>query len=168
MPLETEIKASASALHSLKTPGLDGFLDIFYLYYWETMKQQVTSYVQESFRTRDISKSLNKSFIVLIPKTQHAMEFKNFCPIGLCNFKYKIISKIITLRVKNLLPKMIAPNQGAFVEGRWIADSTVLAQELVQKVKKFKRKGGLMLAKIDLTKAYNRFEWLFINVVQEA
>lgn len=44
------------------------------------------------------------------------------------------------------------------VEGQWIADNTVLAQELTHKVRECKGKGGLMLAKIDLKKAYDRLE----------
>lgn len=40
-----------------------------------------------------------------------------------------------------------------------------MAQELVHKVKKHKGKGGLMLAKIDLSKAYDKLEWPFINMV---
>lgn len=51
---------------------------------------------------------------------------------------------------------MISPNQDAFVGGRWIADNTILAHELVHKVKKLKEKNGLMVAKIDLKKAYDQ------------
>ena len=60
---------------------------------------------------------------------------------------------------------MIAPNQGAFVEGRWIAENTVNAHELVHKVKKHKGKNRLMLLKINLKKALDRIEWSFLDVV---
>lgn len=78
------------------------------------------------------------------------------------------MAKIISLRLKPLLASLILPNHGAFVEGRWIANNTVLAHELIHKVRKFKGKGGLMLAKIDLRKAYDRLEWSFINLVLRA
>lgn len=108
---------------------------------------------------------MNKSFTVLVPKSQNATEFNQLRPISLCNFTYKIISKIIAGRLKIFLPRPISFNQGAFVAWRWIADNTVLAHELVHKVKSYKGKWRLMMAKIDLGKAYDRLEWPFINIV---
>lgn len=165
IPSEVEIKEIVDALHPLKAPGPDGFPGIFYRHYWRIIKQNVISCVQESFRTGDISRGLNRSYLVLIPKNHHPTEFNHFRPISLCNFNYNIISKIIAMRMQSLLPQMILLNQGAFVQGRWIADNTVLAQEIVHKVKKFKGKGGLMMAKIDLGKAYDRIKWSFIGLV---
>lgn len=49
------------------------------------------------------------------------------------------------------------------MEGRWIAENTVLAQELVHKLRKHKGKNGLMLLKLDLKKDFNRLEWAFMN-----
>lgn len=130
-----------------------------------TIRLQIIDFVQESFRVGEPAKGFNKSFIILIPKSQNATEFNHFRPISLCNFTYKIISKIIVERVKHLLPWLISPNQGAFIKGQCIADNMILAQELVLKIKKFKGKGGLMMAKIDLSKAYDRLEWPFIESV---
>lgn len=124
---EAEIKATINALHPLKAPGPDGFPGIFFRHYLETIKNQVTDCVQESFRVGELEKCLNKSFIVLVPKIQNATEFQHFRPISLCNFTYKIISKIIAQRLKIFLLRLISPNQGAFVKGRWIADNTILA-----------------------------------------
>lgn len=51
------------------------------------------------------------------------------------------------------------------MEGRWIEDNTVLAHELVHKVRKFKGTNGLMIAKINLKKAFDRLEWVFVDKV---
>lgn len=88
---EEKIKASVFALHSLKAPGPDGFPSIFLRHYWETIRAQVVSFVQESFRNGDLTRGTNKSFIVLILKLENAIEFNHFRPISLCNFIYKII-----------------------------------------------------------------------------
>lgn len=122
-------------------------------------------FVQESFRIGDIIKGMNKSFIVLILKLKHSTEFSHFKPISLYSFIYKIIFKIITSRLKVLIPKLISPNQGVFVEGRWIEDNTMLAQELVHKIKKHKGNNDLMIAKIDLKKAFDRIKWHFVDKV---
>lgn len=168
IPAKAEIKATIDALHPLKASGPYGFSGIFFTHYWETIRFQVTNFVQESFRAGELEKCLNKSFIVLVPKSGNATEFNHFRPISLCNFTYKIISKIIEERLKIFLPRLISPNQGAFISGRWIADNMVLAHELVHKIKKFKGKEGLMMAKIDLSKAYDHLEWPFINIVLQS
>lgn len=152
IPAEVEIKVCIDALHPLKALGPDGFSGIFFRHYWETIRHQVIGFVQESFIAGELVEGLNKTFIILVPKSENATDFNHFRPISLCNFTYKIISKIIAERPKNLLPQLISPNQGAFVSGRWIADNTVLAQELVHKIRKFKGKCGLMMAKIDLAR----------------
>ena len=66
-------------------------------------------------------------------------------------------------RLRPLLDKIISPNQGAFVKGRWIAENSIIAQELVHKIKSHKGKNGLLLMKIDLKKAYSRLEWSFVD-----
>ena len=119
--------------------------------------------MHECFRLRKIPDNANRTFIVLIPKVKSAANFNKFRPISLCNFSYKIVAKIITLRLSGLLERIISPNQGAFVKGWWIAENTVIAQELMHKINKHKGKKGLMMLKMDMKKAYDRMEWSFID-----
>lgn len=63
---------------------------------------------------------LNLSNIVLIPKVDKPEVVGQFRPISLCNFAYKVISKVITNKLKGLLPSFISLNQRAFVAGRLI------------------------------------------------
>lgn len=83
-----------------------------------------------------IATCLNRIFIALIPKVHQLISFANFRPISLCNFIYKVISKISMNRICGLLGSIISPNQGAFVKGRWIAVNTIMAKEIVYKIRK--------------------------------
>lgn len=82
IPSEAEIKASITALHPLKAPGPERFSGIFYRHYWETVNDQVVLCTQECFRNGVIPNGLNRSFIVLILKSQQATEFDHFRPIS--------------------------------------------------------------------------------------
>lgn len=104
--------------------------------------------MQECFRSQIIPSVINKTFIVLIPKTNEPSKIDQFRPISLCNFVYKIISKILATRLNCVMNKIIADNQGAFIKDWWIAENTILAQEIIYKVKKAKGNGGLMVLKI--------------------
>lgn len=110
-------------------------------------------FIQECFSFKRIPQSSNETSIVLIPKINQPKNFNHFRPISLCNFIYKIVAKILLGRLSKVMDKIVSPNQGAFVKGRWIADNTVVAQEIIHKVQNHKGRKGLMLIKIDLKKA---------------
>lgn len=92
---------------------MGGFLGIFYKFYWDTVQDHVVK------------------FIVLTLNVKQAVEFNHLHPISLCNLSYIIVAKIILSRLKSILPQMISPNKDAFIEGRWIVENNVLAQELI-------------------------------------
>lgn len=78
---------------------------------------------------------------MLIPKVDKLESITQFRPIGLCNFIYKIISKVIVNIMKNLLPLVISENQRAFIPGRLIHDNVVIAHEVYHHLKN-KKSGG--------------------------
>jgi hypothetical protein len=53
-------------------------------------------------------KSLNASFIALIPKSPGATDLANFQPISLLNGIYKIIAKVLANRMSRILEKIIS------------------------------------------------------------
>lgn len=53
---------------------------------------------------------------------------------------YKIISKILANKIRVVLPKVIGEQQMAFLEGRQLSEGVVLASEIIDEVKKEKKK----------------------------
>ncbi|XP_041015027.1 uncharacterized protein LOC121257846 [Juglans microcarpa x Juglans regia] len=86
--------------------------------------------------------------------------FEKFRPISLCSMAYKIFSKIIVSRLTSVFPRLISPEQGAFIPGRSIFENISLAQEMVHGLKK-KTRGGNVMVKIDMVKAYDRLSLKF-------
>lgn len=168
IPTVSEVKDCVGKLHHLKSPGPDGFPGSFYRNYWNTVWARVTWFVHECFWLRTIPQSVNRTFLILIPNTKQPNCFNHFRHISLCNFVYKIVSKIITERVKGLMGKFISFHQGVFLEGMWIAENTVVAQEVVYKVRLYRGKNGLMMLKVDMNKAYEMMEKSFLTRALEA
>lgn len=65
------------------------------------------------------------------PKKSPAQTMKDYKPISCCNLLYKVISKILTNRLKAILPSAMEPNQNAFIKGRLLLQNFLLATELV-------------------------------------
>ncbi|KAH9724860.1 putative reverse transcriptase/RNA-dependent DNA polymerase [Citrus sinensis] len=85
-------------------------------------------------------------------------------PIALCNVIYKIVSKMLANRMKLVLNSVISEAHSAFVPGRAITDNIIVSSEIMHFLKR-KRQGkhGIAALKIDMTKAYDRIEWGFLQ-----
>lgn len=112
--------------------------------------------------------NINHTFITLIPKTKSPTSPKDFFPISLCNVIYRIISKTIANCLKKILLKLVSETQSAFMSDRLITDNILIAFETLHHLKN-KRKGqpGFMALKLDMSKAYNRVEWNFLDKIME-
>lgn len=73
---------------------------------------------------------LNFVRLRLIPKENDATIMKNFRPIRLINCSYKIFTEVLTNRFGNICNRLITANQSAFIKGRYILESVVLAHEI--------------------------------------
>ena len=64
--------------------------------------------VQEFFGANNLLKELNSTFLVLIPKVPGADSMDQFRLISLCSSFYKIILKVLTSKILNVLPLIIS------------------------------------------------------------
>ena len=124
--------------------------------------------VKAFFHSGFMLKSLNHTFITLIPKVPNLEKVTQFRPIALCNVTYKIISKILVNRLKPFMDSLITPFQNAFIQGRQITDNIILVKEFFEYLKKKKEgKWGFVALKLDMNKAYDRINWNFLIAVLE-
>ena len=87
-------------------------------------------------------------------------------PISLLNVCYKIISKVLCQRLKKVLPDIISETQSAFVARKHISDNIMIAQEMFHAlITKPSGRNKRMAIKMNMSKAYDRMEWSFIEAV---
>ncbi|KAF7154379.1 hypothetical protein RHSIM_Rhsim01G0155500 [Rhododendron simsii] len=130
------------------------------------MQMRLQKGMKSFFQGGFLLKKLNHTNIVLIPKVPHPESLSQFRPISLCNFSVKIISKVLANRLKKFLNGIITPYQSAFVPGRQIQDNILVAHEAFHFLKRKRRgKESFAAIKLDLSKAYDRVQWDFLEVV---
>ena len=98
---------------------------------WDIVKLDILNVVEDSRGSKTILKSLNTSFISMIPQQDLAQIADKYRPIALCNVVYKIISKVVANRLKPLLPSLVSEEQSGYVEGRKILNNIIQAHEVV-------------------------------------
>ena len=101
-----------------KAPGPDGFTVAFWQSSWEIVKEDVLDMFKEFYDQNSFIKSLNHTFLVLIPKKGGAEDLGDYRPISLLGGLYKLLAKVLANRLKKIIGKVISPDQNAFIKGR--------------------------------------------------
>ncbi|XP_021750437.1 uncharacterized protein LOC110716111 [Chenopodium quinoa] len=159
-----EILEALKQMHPCKAPGPDGMHAVFYQRFWHIIGDEVTSFVTSILLGFSSLKHVNNTNIVLIPKVTSPTITTEYLPIALCNVLYKLVSKSIVMRLKNILPDIISENQSAFVPGRLITDNALIALEISHTMKNMsKSKKWTIAMKLDMSKAYDKVEWGFLR-----
>ena len=157
---EEEILAAISGLNDDKALGPDGFPLAFWSFSWDFVKEEVMGFFREFFLNDQFVKSLNATFLVLVPKGRTVEDLKDLRPISLVGSLYKILLKVLANRIKRVMSLAISQHQNAFVEGRQILDAVLIANEAVDSILRGNEKG--ILCKLDIEKAYDHIRWDFL------
>ncbi|XP_060217139.1 uncharacterized protein LOC132644565 [Lycium barbarum] len=154
---DIEVKKALWAIGGDKALGLNGYGSQFFKDYWDTVSSDLIAGVKEFFRAGKILKVWNNTVLTLVPKSDHAEAVGYYRPIACFNTIYKVVSKVLSNRLKIVLPSIISANQSAFVKGRTIVQNILICQDLVRLYKR-KQTTSICLIKIDLKKAYDIVE----------
>ena len=163
-----EVQVALFQMGPTKAPGPNGMNALFYQKYWHIVGDSVVLAVLDFLNNGNMLLDINHTNIVLIPKVQNPERMSEFRPISLCNVIYKIISKVLANRLKQVLPQIISFTQSAFVPGLLITDNVLVAYKTLHTMHARKKgKKGSVALKLDISKAYDRVEWHFLQRIME-
>ncbi|CAL5380958.1 unnamed protein product [Camellia sinensis] len=157
---ESEVWAAIKNCDGNKAPGPDGFNVYCFQKCWSILKQDFMNFMSEFHENGRLVRSLKCSFFTLVPKKSNPSSLSDYRPICLIGVVYKILAKVLSYRLKRILPEVISENQSAFLGGRNILDGVLIANEIVDWWKKTKTRGVIL--KLDFEKAYDTVNWEYL------
>ena len=144
-----------------KSPGPDGLNFKFIKSFWHTMKSDILRFLDVFYANGRFPKGCNASFIALIPKKADPQALNDYRPISLIGCVYKIVSKMLANRLKKVMPFIIDERQSAFIRGRHLLHSVIIANEVVEEAKRSQK--SCLVFKVDYEKAYDSVSWEFLK-----
>ncbi|TYH28392.1 hypothetical protein ES288_A02G139400v1 [Gossypium darwinii] len=137
-----EIRDAIWSCEESKAPRPDGFNMCFFRKCWNTVKDDVFRMMSDFHRTGKLERSINCSFIALISKMDNLNEIADFQPICLVSSLYKIVAKVLSQRLREVI-------------GRQIFYGILIAIEVIHSMDKIVGNGGNLIFKLDFSKAYD-------------
>lgn len=110
------------------------------------MKDEVIGFFKEFYGQKKFVRSLNATFLMLIPKKGNVEDIKYYRSISLLGCLYKVLTEVLANRLRHGIGKVVSFPQNIFVEGRQNLDAAVPANEVVGSM--WRRDGGL-ISKLD-------------------
>ncbi|XP_062075415.1 uncharacterized protein LOC133779472 [Humulus lupulus] len=162
-----EIREALFSIPITKSPGPDGFGSGFFKPIWNDIGDEVCVAITHCFELGIFPSELHETTLSLIPKVANPSRAVDYRPIACCSTLYKCMSKLICKRLADIHPDLIQPNQGAFVKGRYIAHNIMIFQVLIKNYGRATTSSRCAI-KIDLRKAYDTVDWVFLENLLKA
>ena len=157
---KNEVKQTIYEMENDKSPGIDGIPVEFYKTFYDTLENDLIQlYNNILFIEKSITNTMQKA-ITLIPKKGDLNKLKYWRPISLLCTDYKILTKFLANRLKNILPQIISKEQTCSIPNRTIFNNLFLIRDTITLTKE--KNNTLYLLQIDQEKAFDKIDHNFL------
>ncbi|KAK3521743.1 hypothetical protein QTP70_016247, partial [Hemibagrus guttatus] len=161
-----ELQAVLNTMSGGKAPGINGLPVEFYKFFWKELGEDLLEVLEESCRERCPPLSSRRVMITLLPKKGDLQDIKNWRPVSLLCTDYKIMSKVLANRLRDIMDSVILTDQTYCVPNRSIIDHVSLIQDVLDISRSLAVDLGLI--SLDQEKAFDKVEHQYLWKTLEA
>ncbi len=157
-----EILFSLKECSTNSSPGIDGLPYEFYLEFWDVIGDAFTTWAKHVHENGFLPSATQRlSLITLIHKKGAMENLDNWRPISLLCNDYKIISKVLSMRMKLAMPYIIHETQTCGVNGRQIFENLYLIRDIINHANLFNK--PTYIISLDFQKAFDKVDRRFLQ-----
>ena len=151
----TEAGCALKMMKNGSSPGSDGLTIEFMKFFWSKLKSIVTNSFNSSFEAGELSYTQRQGIIVLLHKGKDLArdQLNNWRPITLTNSDYKILAKVLAVRLCGVIGKLVHHDQVGYLKGRNISTVIRTIDDVIEYMN-LTQKSGYLLA-LDYAKAFD-------------
>jgi endonuclease/exonuclease/phosphatase family metal-dependent hydrolase len=160
--IKEEVEAILKKLQPNKAPGWDGIPAKFYTRF-EWMADWLTEVFNEIIVQQQLAISMQTAVVTLLFKKGDRNEIGNYRPISLLCCDYKIFTKVLAERMKNVLNDIIQTSQQGFVKGGDIRGSIIQVKRIIEHCEREGEDAAIIF--MDFQKAFDKVDHKCIEEV---
>ena len=161
---EDDISKALLAMKNNKSPGEDGISKEFYIVFKDILIEDICEMLNNILFKREMPKSLRNAIITLLYKKNDHRMLKNWRPVSLLNTDYKILSKILANRLREVISKILPTSQKCGAPNRQMSEIMLTIDSICEMVDK-DGEGALMC--LDQEKAFDRVNHTYLFKILE-
>ncbi|KAJ8051046.1 hypothetical protein HOLleu_04468 [Holothuria leucospilota] len=155
-----ELRVAIDSMLANKSPGIDGLSKEFYKVFFDIIGPDLLSVYNEVFSRGSLSLSQRTAVITLLPKEGDLLDPANRRPISLLTVDYKILSKVLQLRISTVMNSVVNPYQTCSVPGRSIHNNLFVLRDVIDYVGV--KGNACAIISLDQHKAFDKVNWAFL------
>ena len=148
-----ELNQSINGANFSSAPGADGISNRFIKHFWEFFANPLLKLCKHCHTNGSMPMFFRTANIKLIPKKGDKTKIKNWRPISLLNCFYKIVSRVITNRLRKYMDKMTPICQKGYSSKRYCQEVLINVIETIERCNTLKKKAGVI--SLDIKKAFD-------------
>ena len=116
--------------------------------------------INKSFKIGIMPDTMRRASVTLLYKKGDASLLKNYRPISLSNYYYKILAFALSKILQTVISKLISPDQTAYINARYIENNSRFIQYIIDYTEDNNILGALI--SLDFERAFDSLQWDFV------
>ena len=158
-----EVRTALISAANNKSPGIDGIPYEFYRKFFDVIGTDLIDVYNCIFAEGILSDSQRTAVISLIPKKGDLLNANNWRPISLLNTDYKLLAKVLQIRLSKVMNSLVNEFQTCSIPGRSIHSNMFIVRDIIEYANS--DNSSIALLSLDQEKAFDKVDWGFLMKV---